>query len=77
MDSTDPMEYLHSLTVAVYPAGVMPGQLLLVRWGQDAADAGQNSRETTVTAVQMVTMATRSASDIQSTSPPLNLLPAI
>lgn len=72
------MEYLRSLLLAAYPAGVMSGLLPDAKWDQEGASAGHSFQEKAVIAVLMDTITTHNASNTQfikqPPNPPLALL---
>lgn len=72
--STDLMEYLPSLPLDAYPAGVMKGRQPAVRWDLEGVSASHNLLEKTVIAVLTDTIITLSAFDIPYTSRPPNPL---
>lgn len=72
--STDLSEYLQSLPLDAYPAGVMKGLQLDVKWGLEGVSASHSLLGKTAIAVLMDTITTLSASDIPCTRRPPNLL---
>lgn len=72
--STDLLEYLLSLPLDAYPAGVMKGGQLDVKWGLEGASASHNLLEKTVIAALTGTITTLSAFNIPCTRLPPNPL---
>lgn len=73
--STDLLEYLPSLPLDAYPAGVMRGLQPAVKWGQEGVSASHNWLERTVIAVLTDTITTLNVFHILYTRRPPNPLP--